>query len=92
MLVPCGGAPVVEASGADWNTPDDWNPYGQPANVSEFSNPGSTYEVVVGARLRTPLLTNSTFPGVELVIDGDGVFEQVLHRHPVDQRTRRNRD
>ena len=76
-----GGAPVVEASGADWNTPDNWNPYGQPANVLEFSNPGSTYEVVVGARLRTPLLTNSTFPGVELVIDGDGVFENNTLNH-----------
>ena len=71
-----GGAPIVEGSGSDWNTVNNWNPNGQPANVSAYSNPGSTYEVVAGARLRTPLTAAlQVFPGVELTLDGSGVFE-----------------
>jgi len=70
-----GGTPIVEPVGADWNTPDSWSD-GNPANVSEFSNPDSSYEVVVGARLRTPAGTNyNIFLGNQLTIDGGGVFE-----------------
>ncbi|HEX3800332.1 MAG TPA: immunoglobulin domain-containing protein [Verrucomicrobiae bacterium] len=69
-----GGTPVQQPQGSDWNTPTNWSD-GNPASVSAFSNPGSTYEVVPGARLRNPA-TNlvSTFPGGLLTIDGDGVF------------------
>lgn len=70
-----GGAPIVEPGGSDWNTVNSWNPDGQPASVSIFSNPGSTYEVVAGSRLRTPVSGNVVFPGTKLTIDGDGVFE-----------------
>ena len=74
------GSPVVEAAGTDWNTANNWNPNGQPISVSAFSNPGSTYEVVAGARLRTPVSANAVFPGVgtELELDGDGIFEDGL--------------
>jgi hypothetical protein len=70
-----GGVPVVQPSGDDWNTPGDWSD-GNPANVSAFSNPHSSYEVVVGSRLRTPAGTVSNiFPGDQLTIDGSGIFE-----------------
>jgi hypothetical protein len=72
-----GGTPIVEAGGTDWNTVNNWNPGGQAASVSAFSNPGSTYTVVAGARLRTPVVANSVFPGTgtTLTLNGDGVFE-----------------
>ena len=71
-----GGVPVAQPIGAYWDSITNWNPNGQPASVSKYSNPGSTYEVVVGARLRTPDTTNySAFPGNQLTVDGDGIFE-----------------
>ncbi len=70
-----GGSPIVQAAGNDWNTANNWNPNGQPASVSASSNPGSTYEIIVGSRLRTPVSINAVFPGTKLVIDGDGIFE-----------------
>jgi hypothetical protein len=71
-----GGTPIAQPIGAYWDTITNWNPNGQPASVSKYSNPGSTYEVVVGARLRTPNSTNySAFPGDQLTVDGSGVFE-----------------
>jgi hypothetical protein len=70
-----GGTPIVQAVGSDWNSPNNWSD-GNPANVSEFSNPHSSYEVVVGSRLRTPAgTTGNIFPGDSLVVDGGGVFE-----------------
>jgi hypothetical protein len=70
-----GGTPIVQPVGSDWNTPNNWSG-GNPAKVSEFSNPHSSYEVVVGSRLRTPAgTTGNIFPGDNLVIDGSGVFE-----------------
>jgi|GEM_PF-2244345 len=70
-----GGAPIAQPVGSDWNTPNNWSD-GNPANVSEFSNPHSSYEVVVGSRLRTPAgTTGNIFPGDIFVIDGGGVFE-----------------
>jgi len=71
-----GGIPVVLGVGNDWNTTNSWNPDGQAASVSKYSNPGSTYEVVVGSRLRTPAGTNYIiFPGDQLTVDGGGVWE-----------------
>ena len=71
-----GGTPIVELAGSDWNSINYWNPGGQPASLSAYANPGSTYEVVVGARLRTPAGTNNSFfPGVQLTVDGGGVLE-----------------
>jgi hypothetical protein len=72
-----GGTPIAEAGGSDWNTLNSWNPDGQPASASAFSNPGSTYTVVVGSRLRTPVLANVVFPGAgtTLALNGDGVYE-----------------
>jgi hypothetical protein len=71
-----GGAPVVEAPGTDWNTTNSWNPGGQGASASALLNPGSTFELVPGSRLRTPTGINTNiFPGNELTLDGSGVFE-----------------
>jgi Concanavalin A-like lectin/glucanases superfamily/Immunoglobulin I-set domain len=71
-----GGTPTNQATGQDWNTANNWNPGGQAASFTKFSNPGSTYEVVVGSRLRTPAGTNfNVFPGDQLTVDGSGIFE-----------------
>jgi len=70
-----GGAPIVQAPDNDWNTANNWNPNGQPASVSASSNPGGTYEIIVGSRLRTPVSGNAVFPGAKLVIEGGGVYE-----------------
>jgi hypothetical protein len=70
-----GGVPIVQPTGLDWNTPTNWSD-GNPASLSAFSNPGSTYDVVVGSRLRSPAGTNyAVFPGTLLKIDGNGIFE-----------------
>jgi hypothetical protein len=71
-----GGTPTNQATGQDWNTANNWNPGGQAASFIKYSNPGSTFEVVVGSRLRTPAGTNfNVFPADQLTIDGSGVFE-----------------
>ncbi len=67
---------LVQATGLDWDSPTNWSD-GNPASLSAFSNPGSTYEVMPGARLRTPAgSTSAVFPGDVLTVDGDGVFAQ----------------
>ena len=79
-----GGAPVVQPTGDDWNTPDDWSD-GNPADVSASSNPYNTYEVVIGSRLRTPAgTTSNVFPGAQLTVDGSGVFENDGGGNPVN--------
>ena len=71
-----GGSPIVEPSGSDWNSPDIWNPGGQGASFAIMSNPGSTFETVTGSRLRTPIGINTNiFPGNQLTVDGNGIFE-----------------
>lgn len=70
-----GGAPIVQPAGFDWNTVTNWSD-GNPASLSVYSSPGSTYDVVVGSRLRSPAGTNYVaFPGNVLTVDGDGTFE-----------------
>lgn len=65
---------VQQAAGADWDTAADWSD-GQAASVSAVAKPGSTYELLAGARLRTPLNpTVATFPGDLLTLAGDGVW------------------
>ena len=68
-----GATPIVQPTGSDWDTVNNWSD-GQPASISARSNPGSTYEVVTGARLRSPVNANLPFPGVKLTVDGSGVF------------------
>ena len=66
-----------DAIGQDWNTVGLWNDGvgGLPASVSALEFPGSTYEVLPGARLRsTDSATTATFPGDVLTIDGNGVY------------------
>ncbi|HEY4414106.1 MAG TPA: immunoglobulin domain-containing protein [Verrucomicrobiae bacterium] len=71
-----GGTPINQGIGNDWNTANSWNPGGQPASTELFMNPGSTNEVVVGSRLRTPAATAyNVFPNAQLTVDGSGVFE-----------------
>lgn len=63
-----------EAAGLDWNSAGVWSD-GNPASVSAVSEPGSTYELLQGSRLRTPNnLLQTTFPGNQLSLDGTGVF------------------
>ncbi|HEX3800067.1 MAG TPA: immunoglobulin domain-containing protein [Verrucomicrobiae bacterium] len=62
-----------EASGTDWNTATNWSD-NNPASLSAFSEPGSTYEIAPGTLERTPASTNAVFPGNVLVIEGDGVL------------------
>ena len=67
-----GGTPIQEGIGSDWNNSNVWNPGGLPASA----NPGSSYELVVGSRLRNPAASiHNAFPGGTLTVDGDGVFE-----------------
>ena len=66
-----------EPQGQDWNTAGIWSdPQGLPASTSALEFPGSTYEVLAGALLRTPTAAVSftNFPGVSLTIDGDGTW------------------
>jgi hypothetical protein len=78
-MLPTGPAETItmsnqQAAGTDWNNGPDWSD-GNPASISAFEYPGSTYEVLPGARLRTPLsVGDAVFPGDLLTIDGDGVF------------------
>ncbi len=68
--------PVQQGIGADWNSVNVWNPLGLPASTAVFANPGSSFEVVVGSRLRNPQATTyNVFPGDVLQVDGDGIFE-----------------
>jgi hypothetical protein len=76
-----GGLPIQQLAGNDWNTLGNWNPDGEAADVSAPARPGSTYTVVGGARLRTPVNgTNTIFsggdytPGIQLIVNGNGVF------------------
>ena len=67
---------VVQVAGHDWDFPtaSDWSD-GLSASLSTVSKPGSTYEVLPGARMRS--VSNaaaSTFPGIMLTNSGDGVF------------------
>jgi hypothetical protein len=72
---------AIQQPNGDWNTVGNWNPDGDPSDVSAPARPGSTYTVVPGARLRTPAgATNSVFsggsftPGIELIVAGSGVW------------------
>src|SRR5260370_2190199 len=66
---------VVEMAGEDWDTGINWSD-GNPASLSAYSEPGSTYEVLPGAVLRTPdAASNTAFPGNPLVItNGAGLL------------------
>jgi hypothetical protein len=67
---------VLEALGEDWNTANRWSD-GNPASRSAITKPGSTYEVLAGGRLRTPVdAATATFPGNQLTISGDGVWSE----------------
>ena len=69
---------TFEAIGQDWNTAGLWSDGqgGLPASTSALEFPGSTYEVLAGATLRTPIAAvgYTNFPGVSLQLDGSGVW------------------
>jgi hypothetical protein len=71
-----GGAPIFQSGTADWNTVSNWNPFGMSATNLMIANPGSSFEVVPGALLRTTASGPPyvTFPGAQLTVDGNGVF------------------
>jgi hypothetical protein len=62
--------------GANWDTSgywlDDLGSVG--ASTSSAAEPGSTYELLAGSRMRTPVSEFSTFPGIQLTVDGNGVW------------------
>ena len=65
---------VQQAQNMDWNNGPDWSD-GLAVLVSSGFKPGSTYEILAGARLRTPTNTlGGTFPGNQITVDGSGVF------------------
>ncbi|HSU52424.1 MAG TPA: immunoglobulin domain-containing protein, partial [Candidatus Dormibacteraeota bacterium] len=69
-----GGNPIQEAQGLDWDSPTNWSD-GFAASTSAAFNPGVSYEVPAGARLRSPAASDaSSFPGQVLKIDGSGVW------------------
>jgi hypothetical protein len=71
-----GGTPIIQPIGSDWNTITNWDPLGLSATVSMLANPGSSFELLAGSRLRTPVAGGvQLFPGVQLTVDGSGVFE-----------------
>jgi len=74
-----GGAAIFQGINIDWNSSTNWNPGGLPASASQYANPGSSYEVVPGAQLRSPQNGPAyiTFPGAKLTIDGNGIFTNV---------------
>lgn len=60
--------------GVDWDNGADWSD-GLPASISAAGKPGSTYEVLPGARLRsTDNAADAVFPGDVLTVSGDGVW------------------
>jgi hypothetical protein len=71
-----GGTPVSESSGKDWNTMNEWSPYGVSAASGAAGYPGSSFEVVVGSLMRNPAgSVNNVFPGNTLQIDGNGATD-----------------
>lgn len=75
LLSPLGGAQNITlqiqmGADEDWNATTNWST-GMSANDSAGAYPGSTFEVLPNALLRSPdSSTNITFPGVQLTIDG----------------------
>ena len=67
-----------EAQGQDWNTGATWSD-GNPANLSVYSEPGSTYEIIPGTMERSPVSTNAVFPSYgspanAFIVQGNGVL------------------
>jgi len=57
----------------DWDTGSYWN-NGQPASTTAAAYPGSTFEILPGAGMRTPATSSTaTFPGGLLTVSGNGV-------------------
>jgi len=66
-----------QAAGLDWDTTGWWSD-GNAASVSALSNPGSTYEILPGGRMRTPFnAVDAAFPGDSLQVDGDSIWQLV---------------
>src|SRR5262249_15616184 len=73
---------TIGAAGTDWETTTNWSD-SQAASVSAAQSPGNTYEVLVGARLRSPVNpTVATFPGRQLTLDGNGIFTNLVANLP----------
>ncbi|HSU54378.1 MAG TPA: LamG-like jellyroll fold domain-containing protein, partial [Candidatus Dormibacteraeota bacterium] len=68
---------VQQAAGSDWDNATGTNAWSDnlAASVSSAQKPGSTYELLAPARLRTPTAPqNAVFPGLVLTVDGDSVW------------------
>jgi PKD repeat protein len=55
----------------DWNTITNWSD-GNAASVSAAANPFAVYDVLAGAIVRSPVAGGATFPGGQLIVNGDG--------------------
>jgi hypothetical protein len=94
-LLSTGGAQnitmsVSEAAGEDWNSGTNWSD-DLPAYDSAAAYPGSTFEVLPGAQLRTVDSGQSvSFPGIQLTIDGTnqiGLPAELLLSHSAPDTT-----
>ena len=61
-----------QPGGNDWETAGAWSD-GKAASASSAANPTNVYEVLAGARLRSPGTAEATFPGATLIVSGDSV-------------------
>jgi alpha-N-arabinofuranosidase len=64
---------VQMGNGVDWNTITNWSD-GQSASVSAAANSSAVYDVLAGAIVRSPASSGATFPGSQLLINGNGTW------------------
>ncbi|MFZ0828411.1 MAG: LamG-like jellyroll fold domain-containing protein [Verrucomicrobiia bacterium] len=64
---------LAMGAGLDWDTTTNWSD-GNPASVSAAANPANVYDVLAGALLRSPVAGGATFPGNQLIVNGDGTW------------------
>ncbi len=65
---------IQQPTGQDWETGAAWSD-GFPASISAVAKPGSTFEILPGARMRSPDgALAAVFPGDVLTVSGDGIW------------------
>lgn len=76
-----------QAAGNNWNTAGYWQPGGLSADDTVAADPAATFELLPGARLRTPVDSlDAIFPGSVLTLDGNGVrFQNPAATDPVSE-------
>ena len=76
-----------QAAGANWDTSGYWQPGGLSATEIVGTDPAATFQLLPGARLRTPVdSVDAVFPGSVLTLDGNGVrFQNPAATDPVSE-------